>query len=136
MDSDGKPEIVLELTPSLSEHPEFYEVLHYMEGNVYGYIQVYRGLLGLKADGTFGFSGGVSHFGYGKLKFDSSASQMEIVAEYTAYENAAVFTIGNKSVAEQAFRFFSKEQDEKTDVVWHEFSEENMNTMLDSPNGS
>jgi hypothetical protein len=136
MDSDGKPEVVLELTPSLSEHPQFYEVLRYMEGDVYGYIQVYRGLLDLKADGTFGFSGGVSHFGYGKLKFDSSASQMEIVAEYTALENAVAFTINNKSVAEEAFRSFSKEQDEKKDVVWHELSEENMNTMLVTLNGN
>lgn len=136
MDSDEKPEVVLELTPSPSEHPEFYEVLHYMEGKVYGYIQVYRGLMALKTDGTFGFSGGVSHFGYGKLKFEPSASVMETVAEYMADEHAAVFTIGNKSVSEEAFRSFSIEQDGKKDAAWHAFSEENLNAMFASPEAS
>ncbi|WP_234124470.1 hypothetical protein [Clostridium hydrogenum] len=38
MDGDKIPEVVLELT--VGNYPEFYEILHYTNGKVYGYNQV------------------------------------------------------------------------------------------------
>ncbi len=54
MDGDKVREVVLEL--SVGNKPAFYEVLHYMDDTVYGYLIVYRGLEGLKEDGTFSYS--------------------------------------------------------------------------------
>lgn len=50
MDGDGTPEVILELT--VGNYVEFYEVLHYMNNKVNGYIQVLRGFGNLKTDGT------------------------------------------------------------------------------------
>lgn len=134
MDGDEIPEVVLELTPSPGQNPEFFEVFHYRDGTVYGYIQVYRGFSNLKADGAFRFSSGVLYNGYGRLRFQSNASEMDIVGvRDTSSDGSAIYSIRNKSVTEEAFISFSNEEDGKEDVVWHEFSLKNMEAELSKP---
>ncbi|WP_157261819.1 hypothetical protein [Paenibacillus sp. A3] len=129
LDGDKIPEVVLELTPG--KYPEFYEVLHYMEGSVYGYIQVYRGFQDLKSDGTFRYSNGVSNNGYGKLSFESNAYKTDILGyQNTSSDGTTTFFIKNKPVTEEAYNSFTKEEDGKKDVVWHEFSDKNIETEL------
>ena len=62
LDGDQAPEVVLELT--VANNPEFYEVLHDVNGTIYGYNIVYRGLEMLKTDGTFLYSNGAADNGY------------------------------------------------------------------------
>lgn len=126
MDGDSVPEVVVELT--VDNNPEFYEVLHYMDGAVYGYNIVYRGLEELKTDGTFYYSNGAADYGYGKLKFQSDAYEYDILG-YTesSQNNDGVTTISyfidNQPVNEESFHAFAEEQIGKEDVVWHEFSQ-------------
>ncbi|CAK7074660.1 hypothetical protein [Tissierella sp.] len=132
MDSDEVPEVVLEL--AVDNNPEFYEVLHYMNDTIYGYNIVYRGLEALKTDGTFQYSNGAADNGYGKLKFQSNAYETDILGYVKSIQNNDNITMGyfinNKSATEESYNSFMKEEDEKKDVVWHEFSQKNVETEL------
>ena len=72
MDGDKIPEVVLELSDA-PNNPICFEILHYRKSEVYGYDIVYRGLEGLKMDGTFIYSGGGADNGCGKLIFQLNA---------------------------------------------------------------
>jgi hypothetical protein len=132
MDGDKVPEVVLEL--SVGNEPEFYEVLHYMNDTVYGYLIVYRGLEGLKADGTFGYSSGAADNGFGKLKFESDTFKTDILG-YSKSSQGDVnlnisYFINNKPVTKESFDSFKNEQSGKKDAEWYEFSQKNIETEL------
>ena len=132
MDGDTVPEVILELT--VQNNPEFYEILRYVDGSVYGYNIVYRGLEGLKTDGTFYYSNGAADNGYGKLKFHSDAYETDILGYMESSQSnegmAISYFVDNKPVTEESFQSFMKAQDGKEDVSWYEFSQENVNTEL------
>lgn len=132
MDGDKIPEVVLELTQG--DYPQFYEVLHYMNGAVYGYIRVLRGLERLKTDGTFGYSSGASNNGYGKLRFESNACETDILGYSKPSSNNDDITISyfinNKPVTKELYNSFLKKEDEKKDVVWYEFSQKKIEKEL------
>lgn len=132
MDGDQAPEVVLELT--VQGNPQFYEVLHMKDGTVYGYNIVFRGLLMLKADGTFSYSGGAADNGYGKLTFQPDSYETTVLGYMESSQNDDGMTISyyidNQPVTEEAYGAFSKEQDAKEDVVWHEFSQANIEAEL------
>lgn len=132
MDGDKTPEIVLEL--SVGDEPQFYEILHYKNDVVYGYLIVYRGLEELKADGTFRFSSGAADNGFGKLSFDLNASKTEMLAYSKSSQSDGNLTlsyfINNKPVTKEAFDSFSKEQSKKKAAVWYEFTQKNIENQL------
>ena len=132
MDGDGVPEVVLELT--VNGNPQFYEILHYTDGAVYGYLVVYRGLEALKTDGTFYYSSGAADGGYAKMKFLPDAYEMDVLG-YTESSQDDIGTtiayfIDNQSVTEAEFNAFRQEKDSKEDVVWVEFTQANVETEL------
>lgn len=132
MDGDKVPEVVLEL--SVGDKPEFYEVLHYMNDTVYGYLIVYRGLEELKMDGTFRYSNSAVDNGFGKLKFESNAFKTDILGYSKSSQDnnnlSISYFVNNKPVTKESFDSFINEQSEKKDVVWHEFSQKNIETEL------
>lgn len=132
MDGDEIPEVVLEL--SLGDYPDYFEILHYKNDTVYGYNFVYRGLMQLKTDGTFRYSNSGTDIGYGKLKFESNNSETEILgyseASYNNDDMSISYFINNELVTEESFNSFCKEQNEKEDVTWHEFSKDNIENKL------
>ncbi len=132
MDGDKVPEVVLEL--SVGDNPQFYEVLHYMNGVVYGYLIVYRGLEELKADGTFCFSSGAADNGWGKLRFESNAFKTDILGYSKSSQGDTNLTISyfinNKPVTKESFDSFMNEQSGKKGAVWYEFSQKNIETEL------
>lgn len=119
----GVPETVLELTTG--GIPEFYEVLHYENGTVYGYCIVYRGLEMLKTDGTFLYSNGAADYGYGRLKFREDAYETDVLAHTGPSPNDGgmdiAYDIGGEPVKEAAFAAFEREQNAKEDAVWIAF---------------
>jgi uncharacterized protein YecT (DUF1311 family) len=129
MDGDKIPEVVLELT--VGEYPDFVEVLHYMKGEVYGYIFSNRQLGAIKADGTFQWSSGAPYNGYGKLSFQGNTYESNKLGYLDASknDNTTLYYINNKQVTEEAYEAFVKEQDGKNDVEWHEFSQKNIETI-------
>ncbi|WP_238917445.1 lysozyme inhibitor LprI family protein [Clostridium sp. YIM B02555] len=132
MDGDGIPEIVLELT--VGNYVEFYEVLHYMNNKVIGYIQVLRGFGNLKTDGTVHYSNSAFNNGYRKLNFKTNACEDYILGYHNTDDNNGnpirTYFIDDKPATEEAYNAFVKEQDEKKDVVWYEFSQENIETKI------
>lgn len=120
MDGDGVTEAVLELT--VNGCPEFYEVLHCINGTVYGYNVVFRGLEMLKTDGTFLYSNGAMDYGYGRLALGESGYAMAVLAHTEPDVNSgeSVWFIADESVSEEAFASFEQQQNEKQDVLWEE----------------
>ena len=128
MDGDKIPEVVIEL--SSGNNPMFFEILHYMNGAVYGYNIVYRGLERLKVDGTSWGSSGASDNVCEKLRFKSNAYETDVLAYSKSSTNKDAYFVNNKPVTKESFDSFSKEQDGKKDVVWYEFSQKNIETKL------
>jgi formylglycine-generating enzyme required for sulfatase activity len=133
MDGDTIPEAVLELTMN-EEWPFSVEVLHYKNGEVYGYNFTFRALMQLKTDGTFTFSSGAFDYGYGKLHFESNKSETDKTG-YTesSYNNDTLirsFFINHNPVTEEEFKTFEKKQNEKEDVTWYEFTQDNVEKEL------
>ena len=115
MDGDKIPEVVLELTQG--DYVEFYEVFHYMKGEVYGYIRVLRGLERLKMDGTFSYANSAFDTGYGKLRFKSNACETDFLAGKEANRKNDSMTmsyfINNKSITKESYMSLSKEENGK-----------------------
>ncbi|MCE3198725.1 hypothetical protein [Paenibacillus sonchi] len=135
MDGDKIPEVVLGLT--VDENPNFVEVLHYMNGEVYGYFFGNGQLSDLKTDGTFRWlSGGLTYNGYGKLRFQTNSCEIDNLAYHESSATnessttfAIAYYINNKLVTEDSYKAFVKEEDAKRDVTWYEFSQENISTV-------
>jgi len=125
LNDDEVPEVILE---------RYYDgeklVLHYSDGKIYGYTFVYRAMMQLKKDGTYNFSSGAADSGYGMLRFLSDAYEEDILGyskpNWDKDSLSVSYYIGEDSVAEEAFIDFSNEQDDKEDVEWYGFSEENI----------
>jgi len=132
MDGDNIPEVIIGLT--VNDEPQFYEVLHYSNNTVYGYLLTNRVLGDLKNDGTFIFSGGAADTGVGKLKFDSDDFSIDILGYSKSSQGETDLTvsyfIANKTVEKEYFDVFLNKQTEKTSVTWHEFSQSNIETEL------
>ena len=135
MDGDKIPEVVLGLT--VDENPNFVEVLHYMNGEVYGYFFGKDQISDLKTDGTFRWlSGGLTYNGYGKLRFQTNSCEIDHLAYHESSATDESFTtfavayyINNKRVTKDSYTAFVKEEDAKRDVTWYEFSQENISTV-------
>ncbi|QQZ63245.1 hypothetical protein JI735_12610 [Paenibacillus sonchi] len=135
MDGDKIPEVVLGLT--VDENPNFVEVLHYMNSEVYGYFFGNDQLSDLKTDGTFRWlSGGLTYNGYGKLRFQTNSCEIDNLAYHESSATnessttfAIAYYINNKLVTEDSYKAFVKEEDAKRDVTWYEFSQENISTV-------
>lgn len=132
MDSDRAPEVVLELT--VNDNPSFFEVMHYYNGTVYGYLFSYRGMQELKEDGVFLFSGGAADTGVGKLKFEAQDLKTVILGYSESRQNETdleiVYYIEDDRVNEKAFNDFLDEQLGKKNAKWYEFSNENIELLL------
>lgn len=64
MDGDGVPEVIYQKYDYLG-----FVILRYREGTIYGYGVNYRGLLGLKKDGSYSGSSGWIDISLGKIRF-------------------------------------------------------------------
>ena len=127
MDGDDVPEIIVESTI-------YNTILHYIDGEVYCYNFVHRGMKSIKTDGTFNFSSGASDSGYGRIRFTTDTYAIEVLGySESNWENnnqMISFFIDNKSVTEEEFLSFANEQNSKEDVSWFDFNQENMNEHL------
>jgi len=126
MDGDKIPEVVLALAMGNADHAQFYEVLHYYNGEVYGYIFSNRMLMDLKKDGTSIGLGGVATHYYQKLRFTSDACAFDTLG----YCDWGKYFINNKPATEESFQYFVNEQEGKSDAVWYEFTQENIENQL------
>lgn len=129
---DDDKVVVLEL--SIGDEPEFYEVFHYTNGTVYGYLIEYRGLEELKVDGTFLYSSGAADNGVGKLNFNEDVLETDILGYSSSSQgndNLIIsYFINNKLATKDSYDSFLNEQLGKNDVEWFEFTQENIEMVL------
>jgi hypothetical protein len=132
MDGDNAPEVVLEL--SVGGDPQFFEILHDMNGMVNGYLMVYRGLEDLKSDGTFQFSNGAADYGWGKLSFEAAVSATSVLGYSQSSVNGGALSIEyfvkDKPVSKKAFDALASEQSGKKEAAWSVYSQKNIETDL------
>ncbi|MBN2853296.1 MAG: hypothetical protein JXQ23_11230 [Clostridia bacterium] len=134
LDADGSEEIILWEQANENEYFGFL-ILHYHDEAVYGYFMNYRGFYNLKNDGTFSFSGGAMDSGFGTAVFH----EMEFLTEKIAYSQSSYdsgnnltvsFHINGDSTTQEKFNDILVIQDEKPDVTWYDFTEENIESTF------
>ena len=132
MDGEGAPEVVLWMTLPGNSYVGF-DILRWEEGKIVSYSQVYRGLMGLKQDGTFSFSSGASDHGYGRMALMSETGCMieEIIWCLPADNADGVLCFVEGVETDRAgFNTAIALQDEKPSVVWYELTQDNI-ALLD-----
>lgn len=130
MDGDRIPEVVIEIA---SDSEGYYEVLHYYNGNVYGYYFVIRAMESLKADGTFVGSSGAIDNTIIKLSFSADMLNQVTLASSEStdkYDKNGYpiinYMIANKPVSNAAFESYYDKQGAKTDATWYDFTQNNI----------
>jgi hypothetical protein len=131
MDGDKIPEVVLDISLDGKNYSYFYEILHYMNGRVYGYNRPYRGLGNLKIDGTYLSSGGGGNNSYNKIIFLSNGYEYDVLGcSKFSTDHTILYFVNQELVTVEAFESFRKEQTEKKDAPWYEFSQKNIEMEL------
>ncbi len=134
IDGDGEDEAVLWLQiNNISDYG--FEILHYQNGEIYGYTLQYRAFMNLKTDGTFLFSGGAADSGIGKMTFSETGysvnTQVYSQSGYdTNNELNVQYFINDESCSEDEFNDILSGQEQKADVEWYDLSENNINAIL------
>ncbi|MED1471778.1 stalk domain-containing protein [Bacillus salipaludis] len=139
MDGDKLPELIIQLSYANDyPYPDSVEVLHYSNGKVYGFNYSYRGLMGLKTDGTFSWSAGAGDNGYSKLRYTSGIYKVDNLGyRQLGYDTKGnpkeSYFINNKPVSEASYSTFSKKQNGKKGVVWYNITQQNIEKQLSIP---
>ena len=127
MDNDAIPEVVLWLERGGNESVMGSIILHYQNGWVYGYPMGYRSLEleTLKADGTYSWSGGAFHWGWGRMDFAAGKTRDISWCEGSSGEDE-LYYVEQLPAAAAEFEAASAAQDAKGDAAWLELTQENI----------
>jgi hypothetical protein len=134
LDKDGALEIILWLV--VNDNDDFgFEILRRKDDKVLGYTLWYRAFMELKEDGTFSFSGGAADFGYGTIAFTEDGYEVNKISysesSFDSDNNQTVsYFVNQKKASNEDFLAAIDEQSNKKDVVWYDFSEENIKTHI------
>lgn len=122
MDHDTIPEVVLWLQRGDDIYQMGSIILHYEGGVVYGYPMGYRSMVleELKADGTYGWSGGAFYNGWGRKDF------LRNETVNTVWQDYETFYVDGNSVPEETYRQAGEEQEAKADADWYSVGEESL----------
>ncbi len=122
LNGDGASELVLWLNRGTNEYVGFL-VLYDENTTVYTHLLYYRQFSNLKEDGTFGFSGGVSNHGIGRIDFEGDKYTIRSLAYCESADNQNVsYFVDNKAVTKAAFEAYQSAQNSKPDAIWVEHS--------------
>ena len=129
LDRDGINEMVV--WPSIAGDDSLgavstpgYLILRRQGDTVYGYNPNYRGFNQLKADGTFGWSGGAFHHGTGSAQFTENGFEVkditwcDISTDMDSLGDAHFFVDGRKATSEE-FEAAIAAQDAKPEPTWY-----------------
>lgn len=110
-DRDNENEMVI----FIEAYDGFYLTLNYENGKIYGFENVYRGMLGLKEDGTYMGSGGYNSHVILRTTFNKNIKNDEIVAE----EDMGTYKVNGNVVSEKEYNeAYEREFESKKDVVF------------------
>ncbi len=135
MDADGTPEVILSLYIEGGLQPIGYEILHNINGIVYGYSVTFRGFRDLKADGTFSFSSGADNSGFGTGKFTENDMIIDrITYNESGHDSSGNYTVSyfvdDEKASEEEFVSAWEKQEEKPDATWYDFTDDNIEKMF------
>ena len=91
MDGDELPEVVYQRGDYMG-----FIVLRYKDGDIYGYDVNYRGLTGLKKDGSYSMSGGSSNTSVGKMRFLGKLFDTDIKFSSVEQESVSYYLNGKE----------------------------------------
>lgn len=120
LDGDKQDEVVVWL--DVNGVTAVFEILKYIDGEVYGYTLWYRAFVGLKTDGSFTYSSGAADSGVGTLVLqkDGYTVDSKTYSESRLEDNGVTvdFYVDGKPSTEAEFYAAFQKQLEKTDVTW------------------
>ena len=134
IDGDGENEVVLGLQINGISDSDFV-ILHYQNGEIYGYTLVYRAFMNLKTDGTFIFSSGSADWGIGRISFSEAGYSINEQAYCQSghdsnNELTVQYFVNDASCSEDEFNDAVNSQEQKANVEWYDLSENNINAVL------
>ena len=109
-------------------------VFHQIGDKVYGYTTDNRTLVDLKIDGTYDYSDptGVAEAGIATVRgFSETEYTVDKITYATGtYKGWDTFVADHQSVTEEEYLDAVSKQDQKQNAEWHEFTDENINTLF------
>ncbi len=135
LDGDGEEEVILWIVVNDALDYGF-EILRYQEGTVCGYTLGYREFMQLKSDGTFIYSGGYADWGIAKLRFSEDACLTDgrycVESYYNSERNLEIqYLADGEPYSAAEFDEDVRRQDAKSDAVWYELTEENIENVFE-----
>lgn len=118
LDHDGTPELVLWENINGVDDCGFLVIRYDGNGGALGYEFSYRGLIDLKYDGTFGYSGGVANSGYATLVFNEKGWEYDIFGCVEESGEEVTFRWGGSPVSQDEYWRFADMQTAKEPVQW------------------
>lgn len=125
-DNDSENEMIV-MIDSFSDG--FYLILNNENGTIYGFEDVYRGMISIKTDGSYNASGGATSGGVFKNTFEKNKRITKTLAEM----DMGKCQIDGKSVSESEYLKYLEEFENKEDVKFityiekYDFESENSN---------
>jgi hypothetical protein len=89
--------------------------------------------MGLKADGTFSFSGGAADSGFGRLDFEGDSCETVKITYCESGGDPSTqlsYFVNNQSASEKDYQSAVSKQNEKESVTWFDFTVENIEAKL------
>lgn len=133
LDGDEEEEVVLWIQAGENAYWGF-EILHYLNGEIYGYPIWYRSFKDLKTDGTFSISYSAADGGVGRMTFSETGYSISEAYTRTTHlgdgEYTVEYFVDNEPCSMDDYFDVVEGQGRKTDVEWYDFSEDNINALL------
>ena len=122
LDDDGTPEVIILTNQHIHSEPIL--VLRWQDGQIYGYNEVGRGMQGLKADGTSGWSDGAFHNGTHRDQYSSSGDgpdrrEQLYLSDLIVADGSGEFYLSGQEVTQAEYEAAEAAQDAKPDAVWY-----------------
>ena len=128
LDGDGTEEMVYRRSNYLG-----YYVFRIYEDHIYGYEIPYRGMLGLKQDGTFGGSNAADDNGILRIFFDGTKCLTTEILWQHAEGAPDRYTIAGKSVSYEKYLKALESEQAKPNVFWQNWKKSVKNTTANNP---
>lgn len=131
LDGDGIREVILGLDRNNGGIGGF-EILHYQDGTVYGFLRYIRGFNDLKADGTFWFSDSAVDHGFGKLSFTESGYTVDEITYSESGESFAdmTYVVDHQPATKDGFNAAVNAFERKESATWHDLTENNIAAFI------
>ena len=133
LDGDEEEEVVLWIQAN-SDLDWGFEILHYLDGEIYGYPIWYRSFMDLKTDGTFSTSYSAADRGVGRMTFSETGYSISEAYTYTTFlgdgEYTVEYFVDNEPCSMDDYFDVVEGQAQKADVEWYDFSEDNINAVF------